>query len=160
QGADPRAQAAALIDAGKAAEACAVLEQAYGRDAIDNDVRLMQAHCAWQSGNAEEAIRHYRTLIERLPNAPRPRAELATLYVQLGRQDEASAEFAAAQKLDRNAGAVSVLGGLARAMVNEDPSALARAIPKNWQVQLYTGLVNDSNINSGPNGTTIAGLIG
>jgi len=160
QSTDPRAQAAALIDAGKAAEACAVLSQAFGIDALENDVRLMQAHCAWQSGNAQEAIRHYRTLIERLPNAARPRAELATLYVQLGRQDEATTEFDAAQNLDRRAGAISVLGGLARAMVNEDPTALARAIPKNWQVELYTGLVHDSNINSGPDGTTIAGIIG
>lgn len=160
QGADPRENAAALLDAGRPAEACAVLHNAFGADTAENDVTLMQAHCSWQSGNAEDAIRYYRKLIERLPNAARPHAELATLYLQLGRQEEARAEFDAAQKLDRNAGAVSVLGGLARAMVNEDPSALARAIPKNWQVQIYTGLVNDSNINSGPNGTTIAGLIG
>lgn len=160
QGADPRAQASALIDAGQPAEACAVLERAYGRDAIENDVTLMQAHCSWRAGRADDAIGYYRELIERLPNAARPRAELATLYLQLGRQEEARAEFDAAQALDPNAGAVGVLGGLARAMVNEDPSALARAIPKNWQVELYTGLVHDSNINSGPNGTTMAGIIG
>lgn len=160
QDADLREFAAALLDAGYPAEACEVLDIGFGADAAENDVLLMQAHCAWKSGNADEAIRHYRRLIERLPNAARPRAELATLYLQLGRQDEARAEFDAAQKLDSNAGAVPVLGGLARAMVNEDPSALARAIPKNWQVQLYTGLVNDSNINSGPNGTTMAGIIG
>jgi tetratricopeptide (TPR) repeat protein len=160
QGVDPRARASALIDAGQPAEACAVLERAYGRDAMANDVTLMQAHCSWRAGRADDAIAYYRKLIERLPNAARPRAELATLYLQLGRQEEARAEFDAAEKLDRSAGALSVLGGLARAMVNEDPSALARAIPKNWQVQIYTGLVNDSNINSGPNGTTIAGVIG
>lgn len=159
QGANSVRQAETLMNAGQPAEACAVLKEAYG-DTIDNRVNLMQAHCAWQSGDADEAIRHYRRLIERLPNAARPRAELATLYLQLGRQDESRAEFEAAQRLDRNAGAVNVLGGLARAMVNEDPSALARAIPKNWQVQLYAGLVHDSNINSGPNGTTMAGLIG
>lgn len=160
QVADPRAQAAALIDAGQAVEACAVLEQAYGRDAAENDVTLMQAHCSWRAGRVEDAIGYYRELIERLPDAARPRAELATLYLQLGRQDAARAEFDAAQALDHSAGAASVLGGLARAMMTEDPSVLARAIPKNWQVQLYTGLVNDSNINSGPNGTTIAGVIG
>lgn len=160
QDADPRERAAALLDADRAAEACAILNQAFGADAIENDVALMQAHCAWRSGNVQDAIRHYQKLIERLPDAARPHAELATLYLQLGRQDDASAEFDAAQKLDRDAGAVSVLGGLARAMMTEDPSALARSIPKNWQVELYAGLVHDSNINSGPDGTTIAGVIG
>ena len=160
QGVDPRENAAALLDAGRPAEACAVLNDAFGRDAVENDVTLMQAHCSWRAGKADDAIAYYRKLIERLPNAARPRAELATLYLQLGRRDAARAEFDAAQALDRNAGAVGVLGGLARAMVNEDPSALARAIPKNWQVEVYTGLVHDSNINSGPTGTTMAGIIG
>ncbi|HET8727215.1 MAG TPA: porin family protein [Alphaproteobacteria bacterium] len=161
QPADDRARAVALMDADRPAAACDLLQAAFGHDTPENDVVMMLAHCSWQAGRADDAISHYQTLIERLPAATRPRVELATLYLQLRRYEDAEAQFAAAQAIDPKAGAMPVLGGLARAMAADDPSALAAAATaKNWQVELFTGLVRDTNINSGPTAATVAGVIG
>lgn len=157
---DPRNHAIALLDAGKAGEACDLLTHHFGASPAADDVVLMLAHCSWQSGRAEAAIGHYRTLIARHPQATRPRVELATLYLQLDRRDEARAEFAAIRQIDPRLSDRAILGGLARALAADDPSLLAAATPKNWQVQVFTGIVHDSNINSGPTATTVAAVIG
>jgi len=140
--------------------ACALLETVYGRQSNRGDVLLMQATCSRELGRYEDALAYYHRLIELQPDSVRARAELGGLYLRVGRVEEARREFAQAAKLSQRADAAELLERLVQALAPiGEPAAVARR-GKYWQVEVYGGLVHDTNLNGGPSASTIAAVIG
>ena len=155
-----RVVARGLLRNGQPKLACELLELVYGRETTKTDVLLMQATCSRELERYDDSIAYYRRLIELEPKAVRPHAELGALYLRLGRAAEARAQFAAASQLQQDADAAQLLGRLVQELAPiGQPAALAQR-GKHWQVEVFGGLVHDTNINGGPSTSTIAAVIG
>lgn len=155
-----RALARELLRDGQHALACDVLEVVYGRQSNRADVLLMQATCSRELGRDEDAVAYYRRLIEVQPDSVRARAELGALYMRMGRPDAARREFAQASKLSQQAESAELLERMVQELAPiGEPAALAQR-GKYWQVEVYGGLVHDTNLNGGPSTSTIAAVIG
>src|SRR5690606_8017442 len=68
--------------------ACDILARTHGTDTQSPDALYLLAHCSRMLGDTETSIAYYQRLAVLLPNAPRPKAELAAIYTAQGRRDE------------------------------------------------------------------------
>ena len=139
--------------------ACDILARTHGTDTQSPDALYLLAHCSRMLGETETAIAYYQRLTVLLPNAPRPKAELAAIYTAQGRREEARNLYRQAASLQQGTEAAILFQHLAGTDAAENP---ARAVsgPKRWQIDLYGGFTLDSNINAGPVSANVAAIIG
>lgn len=158
---DARKLAAVFLARGRPDLACDLLAVVYGSATEQPEVLMMLATCSRGLGRYEEAIGHYRRLVALQPDATQPRVELGALYLALGREEAAQQQFIAAARIAPDAESALVMALLAQELGPVgDPAAAAAAQPKRWQVELFTGLTRDSNVNAGPSSGTAAAVIG
>lgn len=155
-----RVVARGFLHNGQPAPACALLEHVYGRQATQTDVLFMQATCSRELGHLDDAIAYYRRLIELAPQALRPRAELGAVYLRAGRPADARATFAAASQLEQEGESARLLSRLAQELAPIGQPAAIAAGRKPWRVDVFGGVVHDTNINGGPSSSTVAAVIG
>lgn len=139
--------------------ACDLIKRMHGEATQSPDALYVLAVCSRMLGNTAESIGYYERLVHALPDAPRPKAELAVLYASQGRQDEARVLYRQAADLQKGTDAALLLRQLAGTEAAEDPAKVQTG-PKRWQIDLYGGMVRDSNINAGPSSSSIAAVIG
>lgn len=142
--------------------ACRILkgESSAGK-AADADSVYLLARCSQALGNTEQAIAYYRELIALLPDAPRPRAELAALYLKNGQPALAGPLFADAARLGPADETSPIMRSLAERLGANDPAAvIAGTAGKPWAMELFAGLVHDTNINGGPTSDIVPAVIG
>ncbi|MFW7344067.1 tetratricopeptide repeat protein [Pollutimonas sp. H1-120] len=142
--------------------ACRILKSASGTTtATDADSLYLLARCSQALGNTEEAIAYYRQVIALLPNATRPRAELAALYIKAGQPTLAAPLFADAARVGPSNEASPIMQNLAERLGANDPAALiAGAASKPWAIELFAGLTHDTNINGGPTSDIVPAVVG
>ena len=139
--------------------ACMLTRKVHG-DSTDNaDAVYILALCSRDQGQLQPAIGYYQRLVELLPEASRPKAELAALYSRTGQPARAEALYRQAAKLEQGSPTAALFGTLARAATGDDPARLAVA-PKRWQLELSANTVYDTNLNAGPAADTTAAVIG
>jgi tetratricopeptide (TPR) repeat protein len=119
------------------------------------------ARCSARLNQNQAAIAYYQKVIALLPQAPRPKTELAALYMQTGQIPAAQKLYADTAALDPNSEISPLLRNIANRLSANDPVALA-ALRKNkkWSVELFAGVTYDDNINGGPSSTLVPAVIG
>ncbi len=117
------AQAQALLQAGRAAEARPVLERALRRDPKNPGVLRLMAIACGLTGDHQRAAVHLERLVSMQPGDPAVRASLADTLLRLGRHDDA--ERVARKLMEMGPGAASGAGKIASAMLSCDRHACA-----------------------------------
>lgn len=97
---DPLARAQALIEAGKPAEAYALLEPLEASYAGEPAFDYLYGVAALDSGQALRAVFALERVVDTKPDHGPARAELARAYLALGETDDARAEFEKVQEMD------------------------------------------------------------
>jgi protein O-GlcNAc transferase len=92
-----------LQEAGDSASGLSVVEQALERHPDDLPLRELRAVLLRGLRREVDAEREYRAIIDRQPNSPATRANLAHLLADWGRTDDARAQYAEADRLAPNA---------------------------------------------------------
>ncbi|QAA94724.1 surface lipoprotein assembly modifier [Pollutimonas thiosulfatoxidans] len=150
-----------MLEENRPGAACIILKRAGGAATADANSLYLLARCSDASGNTQEAIAYYRQLIALLPNATRPRAELAALYVKAGQPGLAGPLFADAARVGPGDEASPIMQNLAERLGANDPAALiAGTASKPWAIELFAGLIHDSNINGGPTSDIVPAVVG
>lgn len=142
--------------------ACRILEGAGSTETTEDAGALyLLAHCSQDLGNTDQAIAYYRQVIALLPNATRPRAELAALYIKTGQPALAGSLFADAARVGPTDEASAIMRDMAERLGANDPAALiAGTASKPWAIELFAGLVHDTNINGGPASDIVPAVVG
>lgn len=140
--------------------ACAVLEPTTASDSHDGARLSILARCSAALGRREAALGYYRRAIAAQPGVAALRAELAGLYLTLGRAEEAAQAFDEAARYNRDAAGNALMHNLAERLRAGDPARLAQTMTKPWSVQLYAGLTHDDNVNAGPVSRNVPALLG
>lgn len=158
--ADRRVIAARVfMDEARPELACALLEHSHGAQTREPEALYILALCSRDLGQLENAIGYYERLIELLPQAPKPRAELAALYASTGRAAQAQQLYREAAERQPGTAGAAVFTRLARAVMSDDPAQVA-PLAKRWDATVGLATVYDDNVNAGPTATTTAGVIG
>jgi len=87
--ADAYDDVAALIKAGKTAEALTQAQTYLARNARDPQMRFLQGSAQSASGDTQAAIATFTQLIQEYPELPEPYNNLAVLYASQGQLEEA-----------------------------------------------------------------------
>src|SRR5690606_39500049 len=83
-----------FIEESKPELACALIKRSHGADTRHAEALYLLALCSRDLGDREESIGYYERLVEVLPEAPRPKAELAAL-----RSEEHTSELQSRENL-------------------------------------------------------------
>lgn len=148
-----------FIEESKPELACALIKHSHGTDTRDPDALYLLALCSRDLGELEESIGYYERLVEVLPEAPRPRAELAALYAHVGRSTEAQRQYREAARLQPGTAGASMFEQLANAIMSDNPAQVPTSA-KLWEANVGLSMVYDDNVNAGPSATTTAAVIG
>lgn len=137
---DARLKASVLMAMGDADLACQVLTQAYGRNPADSDASFLMGQCQSAQGHHREAVGHYERMLAANPDLMRVRLELARSYAELGERDKAKQHFR------------MVLDSRPPTTVETNIRRYLAALEagKPWSVELATGHIFDTNVNTGP----------
>jgi tetratricopeptide (TPR) repeat protein len=136
--------------------ACAVLG-ATPADSVDADRLYVLARCSASLQRIDAAIAYYQRVIVLTPQAPNPRVELAAIYVATGRKDEAAQIYKDTLPLLPTGQVSAQISNLIEQLGRNDPAAFAQqAAGKPWSLEVFTGIVRDSNINGGPVSNTVS----
>lgn len=139
--------------------ACMLTRRVHGETTVNTDAVYILALCSRDQGDLDASIDYYQRLLGLLPDAPRPKAELAALYSRTGQHARAEALYRQAAELERDTATAALFGNLARAAASDDPTRIAVA-PKRWQLEFSANTVYDTNLNAGPAAGTTAAVIG
>lgn len=139
--------------------ACVLIREHYGDDTRDPDALYLLALCTRDLGYLNASIGFYQRLVEVLPDAPKPKAELAALYAHAGRDAEARQLYREAASLQPGTPAAAMFSQLANAIISDDPAQLPTPA-KLWQANIGLSATYDSNVNAGPSATSTAAVIG
>ncbi|MES2024810.1 MAG: surface lipoprotein assembly modifier [Pseudomonadota bacterium] len=120
-------------------------------NSVDADRLYVLARCNASLQRITAAITYYQRVIALQPQEANPRVELAAIMVAMDRRDEAAQLYKETLPL-LPAGQVSTqMNNLIEQLGRDDPAAFARqASGKPWSIEVFTGIVHDSNINGGP----------
>lgn len=155
------ALAAFLLEHGQQEAACTLLREITQPESRDAERWYLLAHCSVALKDNQAAVAYYNRVIELLPNAPRPRAELATLLARAGQAAAASQLYAAAARLTPSAEGSSLMNKLAEQLGVDDPAALAwQQTAGSWAIEAYAGTVYDDNVNGGPVSNVVPVVLG
>lgn len=150
-----------LIEERQPEAACRVLNTMTAPPSLEANRLYLLSHCLEAQGKAAEAIQAMERTVALLPDAATPRAELASLYARQGQPQAARIQLVAAAERDPNPESSAAMQSLAERLGANDPAALARvAQAKPWSVEVFAGLVYDTNINGGPSSDLVPGVIG
>lgn len=139
--------------------ACDLIRHGHGDATRDPDALYILALCSRDLGRLDDSIRYYERLVEVMPEAPRPRSELAALYVRTGRNAEASRLYGEAAALQQGTPGAELFSQLASALISDDPGQVPTPA-KRWEATLGASLIHDDNVNGGSTAATTAGVIG
>lgn len=150
-----------LIQERQPEAACRVLNTMVAPPSLEANRLYLLSHCLDAQDKTAEAIQAMERTVALLPEAATPRAELAAMYARQGQAQAARIQLVAAAQRDSNAESAAAMQRLAERLGANDPAALARvAQVKPWSVELFAGLVYDTNINGGPSSDLVPGVIG
>jgi tetratricopeptide (TPR) repeat protein len=153
--------ASLMLEQGHPDIACRILHTTTPADSADAERLYLLARCSADLKQNPAAIAYYRKVIELLPQAPRPRTELAALYVATGQVAAAQKMFADTANLDPNSEISPLLQNVANRLGANDPAILAELRRnKKWSIELFAGVTYDDNINGGPSSTLVPAVIG
>src|SRR5690606_26944323 len=107
------------------------------------------ALCSRDLGQLNESIGYYERLVLMLPEASKPRAELAALYARTGRAAEAQLLYQQAAQLQPGTAGAALFSRLASAVISDDPAQI-RTPAKRWEATLGISAIHDDNVNAGP----------
>lgn len=139
--------------------ACALIKHSHGAETRVPDALYLLALCSRDLGQMEESTRYYERLVAVLPDAPKPKAELAALYAAAGRSADARRLYREAARLQPGTPGAELFSRLAGAIISDDPAQVPTP-NKLWEASLGLSMLHDSNVNAGPTATTTAGVIG
>ena len=148
-----------FIEESKPELACALLKRSHGVDTQDADALYLLAVCSRDLGKLEESIGYYERLVQVLPEAPRPKAELAALYAHVGRTAEAQRLYRDAARLQPGTAGAAMFEQLASAIISDNPAQVPTPA-KLWEANVGLSMIYDDNVNAGPSATTTAAVIG
>jgi len=148
-----------FIEESKPELACALIKRSHGADTRHAEALYLLALCSRDLGDREESIGYYERLVEVLPEAPRPKAELAALYAHVGRVAEAQRLYREAARLQPGTASASMFEQLAGAIISDNPAQVPTPA-KLWETNVGLSMIHDNNLNAGPTATTTAAVIG
>src|SRR5690606_41322326 len=93
-----------------------------GADTRHAEALYLLALCSRDLGDREESIGYYERLVEVLPEAPRPKAELAALYAHVGRVAETRRLYRRAARLPPGTASAAMFEQLAVATISDNPA--------------------------------------
>ena len=159
-GFDPVPAARLMQENGHPDIACALLADTPA-DSVDAERWYVLARCSASLQRVDQAIAYYRRAIALAPRAPNPWVEMAAILVATDRKEEAAQVYKETLPL-LPAGQVSTqMNKLIEQLGRDDPAALARrGAGKPWSIEVFTGIVHDSNINGGPVSNIIPATVG
>ncbi len=139
------AQAAGLLEQGKAQEAYDLLLPRHAADAGDIETAFLLGQCALKLNRPAEAAGLYEGILAKHKNLPRVRLELGRAYSDMGDVQKAKEQF------------LAVLGGSPPPMVGENIGKYMASMEtqKNWNARASFGYISDSNVNAGPTAATV-----
>lgn len=166
EGIDPRtrlnpvAMSRVFLDNERPDLACALLLQVFGPEPERADVLGMLGECKAAAGEVSAAIDYTEKAYRIEPNSTALRAQLGGLYIRTGRVEEARQVFSASAGAGLSSSGDQLLAEIARQLPSADPLLAVPEGGKPWSVELYSGLVYDSNANGGPASSTVAAVVG
>lgn len=157
---DPVPLAGAMLEQGRPDLACALLRVMADPQRPDAEMLYLLGRCSRDLGLTDDAIGYYRQAILMAPQAQRPRAELAAIYMAQGRAEDARRLFAEVAADAEDTQVAAILRGLLQQLSVDDPAAAAAQQKKRWVVDTFIGIIRDTNVNVGPSASTVAAVIG
>jgi tetratricopeptide (TPR) repeat protein len=127
-----------LIQAGRYEDAKAVLAYVIETDPENNDAYFLLGMIAASEKNYDEAIRNFRLVLTRVPDAERVRLEMARAFFLAGDYENAARNFRFARAGDLPDDAI--------ANVDQFLGAIARL--KRWSYTFSLALAQDTNVNA------------
>lgn len=157
---DPVPLASAMLEQGRPDLACALLRVMADPNRPDAEMLYILGRCSRDLGMIDDAVAYYRQAIQLAPQAQKPRAELAAIYMAQGQAGEASRLFASVASDAQDPQVAAILRGLLQQLSVDDPAAAAAQQKKRWVVDTFVGIIRDTNVNVGPSASTVAAVIG
>lgn len=140
-----RKRAAGLMNAGKFAQAMALLKGAQPEFPADQDLRFLIGLCALETEQPGEAIAQFEAMLAAEPQLLRVRLDLARAYTMQRDFDKAREHFAI------------VMASNPPPQVGDNVQKFLAMMEahKPWQLRLSAALVSDSNVNTGPGSSSV-----
>ncbi len=150
-----------MLQNGHPDAACKILHATTPPASVDPDRYYLLARCSAELKQIDAAIGYYRKTIELQPDAPRPRAELAAIYLAIEQYAAAAPLFADTARLIPPGETAESMRSLAERLGANDPAALLRGqSAKPWSIEMFAGLTKDDNVNGGPVSRIVPTVIG
>ncbi len=148
-----------FMEEGRPELACMLLEHSHGAETDEPEALYLLALCSRDLRQLDKSIAYYERLALLLPEAAKPKAELAALYAYTGRTEDAQRLYQQAADLQAGTAGAALFSRLASAMISDDPAQVPTPA-KRWEATLGISAIHDDNVNAGPTATTTAGVIG
>jgi len=142
---DIKSEATSILDAGNPEEAYRLLAAHLDDHRDDAEYRFLIGMAAMETGRPGVAADHFEAALERNPDLPRVRLELARAYEAVNRNDKAKVEFARVLEMQPPP--------QVRNNIEQYQSYVNKK--KNWQVRIAVGYLYDDNVNAGPQSNTV-----
>jgi tetratricopeptide (TPR) repeat protein len=129
-------------------------------DSVDAERLYVLARCNASLQRVDTAAAYYRRVIALAPQAPNPRVELAALLVATNRREEAVQVYKETLPLLPSGEVSAQMTKLIEQLGRDDPAAFAQGPGKPWSIEVFAGVVHDSNINGGPVSNIVPATVG
>lgn len=150
-------QAQALLSAEQPAQALGLLQAAHDPSTASTQEFFLLGVAAKQAGRLAQSEGYFRSALQREPNAGRIRLELAEVLYRQGKLDASRTELVAVRAMNPPEQVRQNIDGFI-AQVDQaraNPNAGPRGPQKNWNAYITAGFTSDSNVNAGPDTSTV-----
>jgi tetratricopeptide (TPR) repeat protein len=150
------AQAEQLLAAKKPLDAFRLLEKAHDPATATTQEYFLLGVAAKQAGKLQKAEGYLLKARELEPSAGRIRLELAEVQYGLGKYDASRSELLAVRAMNPPPQVRQNIDGfIAQVDATKADPRRAPKPKKNWSAFITTGLMSDSNVNGGPDTSTV-----
>jgi len=136
-----------FLKAKKSTEAYKVLEDSYTNGNYNNETLFLLGTRAKLNGDFDNAIKYFELLLIKDKGANRVRLDLATIYYRKGNLEKAKELLL----IVKSSNPPKKVGD----NIDNFLAAIAKGVPKSWNVSFNIGYMYDSNVNAGPDTDTV-----
>ncbi len=144
---DLNKQAIVLLKEKNSLKAFKLLEKEYISGNFDNQTLFLLGTSAKENGDFSNAIKYFEELLLKDKGANRVRLDLAMMYYKTKNLDKAKELLL----IVKSSNPPKKVGD----NIDNFLAAIAKGLPKNWNISLNIGYMYDSNVNAGPDTDTI-----